>query len=88
MGLLYPAVFPSLPDTASDLMRARHALNGLVYVCVILLDVGAMAIVGAREIRTIIDEYRERRKHNLEQFLEEISKVKSPSKRTNGSPLE
>lgn len=86
MGILYPFLFPQAPN-ATDLEKAHSYLRQLVYICVIILDLGVVAITGAREVRDVFEEYRERKRRALELLLDEVARIKTKGN-GNAKPLE
>jgi hypothetical protein len=89
MFVLYPVVLPPIARTAPNHAKAQHLLAAVVYLLAIIIDLGAMALVAAREVRGVFDDYRTQRHEALNQLIASVAKPTDGSRNGhNGKPLE
>ncbi len=89
LGLLaaFPFVLPAPHADASNLEKAQHLKWTVLYLLGLVLDLGAIAIIGARELKSVMDSYRNERRGAVEDLLTGLLSDKKQEK-TNGKPLE
>ncbi|MEP0767206.1 MAG: hypothetical protein HRF45_11780 [Fimbriimonadia bacterium] len=87
MGVGYPLLFPAPAADLPTREKAMVLLYGLTYLLALILVLGAMALVAAREIRDVLDQYREERKSAIRSLIHSLVR---PRRRdgSNGHPLE
>ena len=87
MGVGFPFLFPAPPADVSPREKATLLLYGLSYLLALILVLGAMALVAAREIRDVLEQYREDRKSALRALIESFARTRRRDS-SNGHPLE
>jgi len=88
MFVFYPFVLPPIARSARPPAKAQHLLAGVTYLLVIIVDLGAMALVAAREVRGVFNDYRIQRHKALNDLVAGVSRPRDSSNGHNGKPLE
>jgi hypothetical protein len=86
--VLFPFILPPAKASAVPREKARHLLLAVIYLLVIIFDLGAMALVAAREIRGVFDDYRTQRHNVLSELVQGVGRVQPGKNGNDGKPLE
>lgn len=87
MGLLYPILFPAPAASLPTREKATLLLYGLTYLLALILVLGAMALVAAREIRDVLEQYRQDRKSAIRSLIQSLARTRRRDG-SNGHPVE
>jgi amino acid transporter len=87
LGVLFPVFFPTLPEgaTASEVLARACAI--VVYFVVVLLLLCGVVLVAAREIRVVLEQYREARRSNVRELIMAVGRAMRKSQ-SNGKGRE
>ncbi|GMV36391.1 MAG: hypothetical protein AMXMBFR61_08990 [Fimbriimonadales bacterium] len=87
MGIAYPFLFPAPAADLPTREKASVLLYGLTYLLALILVLGAMALVAAREIRQVLEQYREERKSAIRGLVQSLARPRRRNS-SNGHPLD